>query len=117
MSTLFNTLFGNKTGVVNLDSDAFEAQMNADKEAVLIDVRTKMEHIQQRIPNSLLLDIMHPHFASELEKLDKSKNYYVYCRSGNRSWHAARQMVGMGFSNVYNLEPGIIGWYGPTEEN
>lgn len=116
MSTLFNTLFGNKTGLVNLDSGSFETQMNADKDAVLIDVRTKTEHMQQRIPNSMLLDIMHPQFVNELDKLDRSKSYYLYCRSGNRSYHAARQMVSMGFEKVFNLEPGIIGWYGPTEE-
>jgi rhodanese-related sulfurtransferase len=53
----------------------------------------------------------------EIEKLDKNKTYYVYCRSGNRSFHAGNFMLQAGFQKVYNLEPGIIGWHGEKELN
>ena len=89
--------------------------MKSDDDAVLIDVRTKGEHDEVRIPNSKLIDIMSPAFIEEIEKLDKDKSYYLYCRSGNRSYHAGRAMIQKGFSKVYNLEPGIIGWMGDTE--
>ncbi len=115
MSSFFSSLFSNKFAVANLDSDGFQKQLNENQDSVLIDVRTASENMQSRIPNSLLLDLMNPRFKQELEKLDKSKSYYLYCRSGNRSYHAAKEMMKMGFEKVYNLAPGIIGWYGPTE--
>lgn len=101
--------------VENLDAKTFEKKMEEDKDAVLLDVRTPLEHQMVCIPNSLLIDINSPTFIEEIEKLDKSKSYYVYCRSGNRSFHAGNYMLKIGFEKVYNLEPGIIGWNGKKE--
>ena len=113
--SFLGSILGNKQGVINLDSETFEKQMNEDENAVLIDVRTPAEYEESHIPNSKLLDMMNPSFKEEIEKLDKDKSYYLYCRSGNRSYHAGQAMVNMGFEKVYNLEEGIIGWYGPVE--
>ncbi|MCB9210769.1 MAG: rhodanese-like domain-containing protein [Ignavibacteriales bacterium] len=115
MSSFFSSFFKSNSGFENLDSDTFEKKMEEDNDAVLIDVRTQAEHYDARIPNSKLLDLMNPHFMHEIEKLDKSKSYYLYCRSGNRSYHAAREMANLGFEKVYNLSPGIIGWNGKIE--
>jgi len=101
--------------VENLDAKTFEKKMTEDKDAVLLDVRTPMENQMVRIPNSILIDINNPMFAQEVDKLDKNKSYYVYCRSGNRSYHAGNYMIEAGFEKVYNLEPGIIGWNGKKE--
>ena len=103
------------TTVENLDAKTFEQKMAGDKDAVLLDVRTPMEHQMVRIPNSILIDINNPMFMQEVDKLDKNKSYYVYCRSGNRSYHAGNYMLKIGFEKVYNLEPGIIGWNGKKE--
>lgn len=101
--------------VENLDAKTFEKKMAEDKNAILLDVRTPMENQMVRIPNSILIDINNPIFAQEVDKLDKNKSYYVYCRSGNRSYHAGNYMLKVGFEKVYNLEPGIIGWDGKKE--
>ena len=105
----------NKANVIDLDSSTFAKQLKEDKDAVLIDVRTKGEHDEVKIPNSELIDIMDPRFNEKIDQLDRSKSYYLYCRSGNRSYHAGRAMINKGFTKVYNLEPGIIGWTGDTE--
>ncbi len=115
MSGIFSSIFGNNTGPVNLDSESFEQKITEDKEAVLLDVRTSSENIEARIPNSKLIDISNPNFLNEIENLDRNKSYYVYCRSGNRSYHAAKAMLQMGFEKVFNLAPGIIGWRGQLE--
>jgi len=101
--------------VENLDAKTFETKLAGDKNAVLLDVRTPMEHQMVRIPDSILIDINSPMFMEEIDKLDKTKSYYVYCRSGNRSFHAGNYMLKAGFEKVYNLEPGIIGWNGKKE--
>jgi len=115
MSSFISTFLKGNLAIQNLDANSFEMQMKGDKDAVLLDVRTQAEHYDARIPNSILLDLMNPHFIDELVKLDKSKSYYLYCRSGNRSYHAGREMAKLGFEKVYNLSSGIIGWNGEIE--
>ncbi len=119
---MFRDMFTNRVNnketkiVQNLDAETFEKMIEEDEKAILLDVRTPMEHEMQRIPNSILIDIYSPAFTSEIDKLDRSKNYYIYCRSGNRSYHAGNQMLKMGFEKVSHLQPGIIGWSGKTEQ-
>ena len=120
---MFKDMFSNRynKGKVNtvetVDAETFGNMIKEDENGVLIDVRTPMENKMLRIPNSLLIDIAGPFFIPELDKLDRNKNYYLYCRSGNRSFHAGNQMLKMGFKNVCHLQPGIIGWKGETEQN
>jgi rhodanese-related sulfurtransferase len=104
-------------GVENLSSSEFEKRLESDSNAILIDVRTPLENSKLRIPNSILIDIYNPSFLNEIDKLDRSKNYYIYCRSGNRSFQAGNIMLRMGFEKVYNLKPGIIGWNGEKESS
>jgi len=47
-----------------------------------------------------------------LEGLDKSKNYYIYCRSGNRSGQACAVFNQSGVQNTYNLIGGMMEWNG-----
>jgi rhodanese-related sulfurtransferase len=103
--------------VKNLSASEFEEKLKSDSNAILVDVRTPMENSRLRIPNSILIDIYNPSFLTEIEKLDRSKNYYIYCRSGNRSYQAGNIMLRMGFEKVYNLKPGIIGWDGEKESS
>ena len=103
--------------VINLNSEDFENGLKQDENAVLIDVRTEMENRMARIPNSLLIDLMDPDFISKIDELDRSKSYYLYCRSGNRSYTVGNQMIKMGFENVCHLLPGIIGWKGEIEKD
>jgi len=55
-------------------------------------------------------------FQTEVQKLDTSKTYVVYCRSGGRSAKAASFMASHGFSNVYNLEGGINNYSGTLKQ-
>ena len=104
-------------GVENLDSLSFEDKYNNDNNAVLLDTRTLMEYNEVRIPNSQLMDLIDPNFESNLQNMDRTKNYYLYCRTGNRSFQAARLMKNYGFENVYNLKSGIVRWHGETESS
>jgi len=113
---MFGNLFGGGNSN-NLDSKAFEEKLNSDKNGVLIDVRTKEEYQAVRIPGSMLIDIYDRSFREKIEKLDKTKTYYLYCQSGSRSGQATKFMKQAGFENVYNLATGIGRWHGKTENN
>jgi rhodanese-related sulfurtransferase len=101
--------------VINLDSESFSEKLRSDSQGVLLDVRTLQEFSAGHIPDSKLIDIYLPTFAEKISELDKEKNYYTYCRSGNRSYHAGVFMLQQGFKTVYNLADGILDWHEPLE--
>ena len=41
---------------------------------------------------------------------DKNAKVVLYCRSGRMSAIAAEKLVGLGFTNVWNLDGGMVGW-------
>ncbi|HZJ19845.1 MAG TPA: rhodanese-like domain-containing protein [Pricia sp.] len=82
----------------------------------MLDVRTPEELEEGYIPNAINIDFyLGQDFLNEVQKLDKGKNYYVYCRSGNRSGQACAIMNSVGFKNAYNLEGGFMNWEGEVE--
>ncbi|MBS3737924.1 rhodanese-like domain-containing protein [Mesohalobacter halotolerans] len=101
----------------NLDNKSWEKALKNDQNSVILDVRTPEEYEEQRIPNSKLIDVKDAQqFVEEVEKLDKTKAYYLYCKAGGRSAMACNIMEQMGFSDVSNLEGGITEWHGEVEE-
>lgn len=98
---------------MDLSQQEWISQFEADENAVILDVRTEDEYNNGIILNALNIDIYKTQeFFGALEELDKSKNYYVYCRSGARSAKACEVMESMGFNNAFNLEGGILQWDG-----
>lgn len=96
-----------------LSQEEWQKQLQNDKEAVILDVRTEEEVEEGYIPNSKNIDIYKGQgFINEVEKLDKSKHYYIYCRSGKRSSQACTLLDQMGFSETYNLLGGFSEWEG-----
>ena len=97
----------------DLSQEEWASQLAEDANAVVLDVRTDAEVAGGIIPNAIHIDIYKGQlFVDEIEALDKSKNYYVYRRSGNRSGKACAIMLQLGFENAYNLEGGILRWEG-----
>ena len=99
----------------DLEEKAFREAIGTDENAILLDVRTPEEVAEQRIPNSKNIDFRSPDFMTQVDELDKDKNYYVYCRSGARSAQACLQMSALGFNKLSNLRGGIMGWTGDKE--
>ena len=93
------------------------AEKMKEDNVVVIDVRTPGEVAQGYITGAdKFIDINGASFAEEIGKLDKTKTYVMYCRSGGRSGRAASYMVENGFTNVYNLQGGISSYNGPTSK-
>ena len=98
-----------------LSQSKWASQLESDSKSVIIDVRTDQEVEEGMIPKALHMDIYKgQEFVSELEKLDKTLSYYVYCRSGNRSGQACSVMQKMGFESTFNLVGGFLEWTGPS---
>ena len=89
----------------------WEEKIAQDKDAVILDVRTEEETENGIIEGAKVIDIYQGQgFIDEVEKLDKDKNYYVYCRSGARSAQACALMGQLGFETTYNLLGGYMAW-------
>lgn len=97
----------------DLSQEAWVAQVENDANACILDVRTPEEVEEGYIPGAIHINLyLGQGFLEEVEKLDKTKNYYVYCKSGSRSGQACTLMKRMGIANVYNLEGGFVKWEG-----
>ena len=102
--------------MADLSQEEWAVRLQNDENAFILDVRTEDEVADGHIPNMANIDIhLGQGFIDELEKLDKSKNYYVYCAAGSRSANACNIMRELGFANAYNLIGGITEWDGPIE--
>ena len=89
----------------------------SDDNAVILDVRTQDEVDEGALENALHIDIyMGQGFIDEVKKLDPEKNYYIYCRSGNRSGQACAIMGQLGFENTYNMIGGYMAWAEELED-
>ena len=87
----------------------------SNKNVQLVDVRTPEEFKLGHINNSELINVKSNDFESiALEKLDKNKPIYMYCRSGKRGQKACNILQKKGFK-VYNLEGGYLKWKSKKE--
>ena len=93
----------------DLTKEEWKDLLRKDENAFVMDVRTDEEFEEGSLPNAHQIDIQDPAgFMEKIGGLDKSKNYYVYCRSGGRSVQACQILDQMGFENTYNLLGGIL---------
>jgi len=79
-------------------------------DTVLLDVRTPSEFAGGHIAGAVNLDLQSPAFPETVATLDPTKNYAVYCHSGNRSKAAMTAMGQAGLSHLFDLAGGITAW-------
>lgn len=83
-------------------------QQLAASGGLVIDVRTDAEVARGMIPGSQHIPL---HLLPVREsELPKDKPMVIYCQSGGRSAQACAFLSSKGFSEVYNLQGGIMGW-------
>lgn len=76
----------------------------------IIDVRTQAEYDAGHLNGARLYDIAGADFRKQIEALDRSMPYVVYCHSGNRSGQARELMASLGFTDVADVDGGITAW-------
>jgi rhodanese-related sulfurtransferase len=77
---------------------------------VVLDVRTPAEVASGHLAGAVNVDFRAPDFKEQASKLERSKNYLVYCRTGHRSSLALPILQRLGFTSLYHLEGGITEW-------
>ena len=80
-----------------------EVANDMDDNTIVLDVRTPGEVAEGTIDGAGTIDYNGNEFEAKVAQLDKTKTYYVYCRSGGRSSNAVEYMQEQGFTNVHNV--------------
>jgi rhodanese-related sulfurtransferase len=82
-------------------------KMDKGEDFQLIDVREDFEYEVSNL-GGLLIPL--GGVLIEANKVAKDKPVIVQCRSGKRSAAAIMQLEQLGYTNLYNLQGGILAW-------
>lgn len=96
--------------ITNVDAQDVQKLNLKDSNIQLIDVRTPEEYQSGHIPEAKLIPLQE--LPNRLAEIDKNKNVYVICHSGNRSRQAADILAKNGFPNIFNIKGGMLSWKG-----
>lgn len=88
----------------------FAEAINTTQNPQILDVRTPPEFSEGHITNAANVNWLGDHFIIEVEKFDKTKPVFIYCRSGARSKKASEKLQELGFKNINEMQGGIISW-------
>lgn len=109
-SFLFTSCTGQNKGVQTIEPKQFAEKLAQNPNAQLLDVRTPEEFSSEHIDKAVNINWNDPSFTNNVASYDKSKPVYVYCKAGGRSAQAAAKLSELGFTEVYNLDGGIMKW-------
>lgn len=87
--------------------DELKQKIDNNESFQLIDVRETFEYETSNLNGE---NIPLANVLLEKDKIAQDKPVIVHCRSGKRSAQAIKLLEGQGFSNLANLEGGIIAW-------
>lgn len=100
---IYLIISNNNSDYTNINRNGLETFMNENPDYVYIDVRTNEEynngHINGfiNISSEVAVDVI-------ADTYDKDEPIVLICRSGNRSSNVAKELVKLGYTNIYNVE-------------
>ena len=86
------------------------AEVIANLDPVILDVRRKSEFDQGHIEGAVLIPVQEIQRRHGELAEHKDDPIFIYCRSGNRSTVAAKILIDNGYTQIINLRPGIKDW-------
>ena len=89
-----------KAVIVNATDPESVSELTADKDVVIIDVRSKSEYNDGHIPHAKNIEYTQ---IRDKVKYDLNTKIAVYCQTGARSHVAAVQLNEMGYKYVYDM--------------
>ncbi|MBI4814011.1 MAG: rhodanese-like domain-containing protein [Methanobacterium sp.] len=95
---------------ITIAPDSARDLMKKEPEITILDIRPYDDFKKEHIPGAVNLDYDGHEFQSKVKKLDKDKNYLIYCKSGVRGGYFMDKMRESGFKGAYNILGGFVAW-------
>ena len=96
------------SGLADTIDAATLEQIKSQPDVVVFDVREPDEYAEAHIPGVTLIPL--GEVPDRVAEIPKDKTVILTCRSGNRSGQAATWLRSQGYSDVHNLQGGILAW-------
>lgn len=96
-------------------NDEIQARVDAGEKLNILDVREPAEYAFGRIPGAISLPL--GELEGKMNQLDPNNEYYVVCRTGNRSDMACHMLTERGFKRIKNVTPGMSQWDHDVEKD
>ncbi|MFF2876065.1 sulfurtransferase TusA family protein [Gottfriedia sp. NPDC057991] len=93
-------------------NDELDKRLKSNKNMIILDVREAAEYAFNHILNAISIPL--GELEERLHELKKETEIYVICRTGSRSDLAAQKLTESGFTNVWNVVPGMSLWTDET---
>ena len=93
-----------------IDVHELKSKMDNKENFVFIDCREQAEWDEAHIPGATLLPLstFQETYAEALP--NKNASIVIQCRSGKRSMNACMFLLSQGYTDLINLEGGIVAW-------
>jgi rhodanese-related sulfurtransferase len=101
---------GEGSGWVTVDVRTADEALNANAEAQIVDVREPEEWAETGVPQGAVLIPLGDLESRAASELAAGSPVYVICCSGNRGQTGSDILVGLGFSEAYDVDGGITAW-------
>ena len=99
-----------KPAAATVDVKAAFEQLQADKQAQIVDVREPREWAATGVPKKATRIPLGALSRRAPSELIKDRPVYVICNSGNRSRSGAKILVDLGYTQVFNVAGGMQAW-------
>ncbi len=94
---------------MNINAEKAKELMETFEKFVLLDARSEEEFLEGHIPGAIVIPHNEILEKAEAKIPEKDVPLFVYCRSGNRSKTAAKDLASLGYTEIYEFG-GIIHW-------
>jgi rhodanese-related sulfurtransferase len=75
---------------------------------IIVDVRTREEYDSGHIEGAILIPVSE--LEGRINELSKEEELLIYCRTGNRSSNSVNILKANGYTKIFHMNDGIIGW-------
>ncbi len=105
-------MFSFSKNIPSVTAEQVNQALDTKANVIFVDVRTPAEYKRGHLEKSVLLPV--DNIAEKAESIfaDKTKTLYVYCLSGSRSIYATKVLRQLGYTNVFNMNGGLLQWRG-----
>jgi phage shock protein E len=105
--TVQSASLGTAAAIQKLTAGQVKEVVQQNKDIIVLDVRTPEEFKEGHLARAVNINYLSDNFTEQVEQLDKSKTYLLYCKSGTRSSKAGSLMLTKGFGSLLDSVAGF----------